>query len=78
MTKTFTPNDVLKASSNELSPGLKAGLQMALQEDQTLQCFADGLKSLNTHIPDLLEEPSERSVLELLAKLKRLETDISI
>lgn len=73
MIQTCTPNDVLQSFSNELSSQREAELQAALLQDEALQEFTYNLQALENQIPSLLEEPSERSICQLLGKLKLLE-----
>jgi len=71
MIKTFTPNDVLKNQSGELPPEDSAHLNASLSEYSELEDFADAADDLQTKIPDLLSEPSEKPLKNIMAFIQK-------
>jgi hypothetical protein len=67
MIKTFTPNDVLKNQSGELPPEESAHLDASISESPELEDFAESADDLQTKVVDLLSQPSERPLKNIMA-----------
>ena len=70
MIKTFTPNDVLKNQSGELPPEVSAHLDVSLSDSTELEEFAEAADELLARIPDLLSEPSEKPLKNIMAFIR--------
>jgi hypothetical protein len=71
MTNTSTPNDVLKAQSGELPAEEKVFLENQIPESAELEAFQDSAAALETELNELLEEPGEKPLQNIMAFVKK-------
>lgn len=70
MIQTFTPDDVLKAQSGELSPDEVEHLTSSIKESSDLQEFAETAEILAREVPKMITEPTERPLNNIMAFIK--------
>lgn len=71
MIQTFTPDDVLKSQTGELSAEETAQLKIAAQDDPELQTFLETAEHLKAEMPQLISEPSEKPLQNIMAFVKK-------
>lgn len=70
MIQTFTPNEVLKAQSGELSAEDLEHLNASVQEVPELQAFLETAEYVQSEMPKLIFEPSEKPLQKIMAFVK--------
>jgi len=70
MIQTFTPNDVLKNQSGELSREESVLLQTLMSEQSELGEFAQTLELLEEQMPKLIHNPGEPLVQRIMVNLR--------
>ena len=74
MIQNFTPNDVLKFQSGELSETEQNLFQLARLEDAGVSDFAEIVMQLESQMASLISAPSEKPYQNIMAFLSELET----
>lgn len=75
MIQTFTPNDILAASTGELSKEETELLKLALAGSETLSEFQATLNELENLAPQLLSEPSDLPLKGIMAFVAKLDSN---
>jgi hypothetical protein len=70
MIQTFTPNDVLKAESGELTPEESIQLEAAVKESPELAEFSETLNLLAEQMPGLITDPGEKLVNRIMDRIR--------
>jgi hypothetical protein len=74
MIQTFTPSDVLKSKTGELTEEESKLLNVAIEENPELAEFAQTLEMLDEAMPKLVQDPGESLTQRIMDKV-RLELD---
>lgn len=69
MIQNFTPNDLLKAKTGELTTEETILLNSAVVESIELSEFAETLDLLEEEMPKLIQDPGESNVLRIMARI---------
>jgi hypothetical protein len=70
MIQTFTPNDVLKAESGELTPEESIQLEATVKESPELAEFSETLNLLAEQMPGLITDPGEKLVNRIMDRIR--------
>jgi len=70
MIQTFTPNDVLKASSGELTKEESILMESAVIENVELATFSETLDLLDEEMPKLITDPGEKTVQKVMDRIR--------
>lgn len=70
MTKSFTPNDLLRYIYREMSEGESEQFEQALHKNETLMQEYLGMLSTIEQLDQLILEPSEKVVKAILKRAK--------
>jgi len=71
MIQTFTPNDVLKNQSGELTREESILLQTSISENRDLNSFSETLEMLDEQMPGLIQDPGEPLVQKIMDRIRR-------
>ena len=71
MIQTFTPNDVLKNQSGELTREESILLQTSISENRVLNSFSETLEMLDEQMPGLIQDPGEPLVQKIMDRIRR-------
>ena len=71
MIQTFTPNDVLKNQSGELTREESILLQTSISENRDLNSFSETLEMLDEQMPGLIQDPGESLVQKIMDRIRR-------
>jgi hypothetical protein len=70
MIQTFTPNDLLKANSGELTNHESRLLESAVIQDEKLSSFRETLQILEDEIPGLITDPGEKLTQSIMSRIR--------
>jgi len=71
MIQNFTPNDLLKAKTGELTTEETILLDSAVAESIELSEFAETLDLLEEEMPKLIQDPGESNVQRIMERIRQ-------
>lgn len=72
MIQNFTPNDVLLATTGELSEELQSLLKVSLHEDADLDAFSSALHMIEQEMDNLIPATDEDQVQKIIQRVRAM------